>query len=138
MFPLFAARFFNDNEDSQPAPSTSTPKRGGTNGHPAGAGRVGAAGPRMGSLKALDLQTLPRDDGPPTELRTRKEKLAFYDQQCSYVGDRLYVSGETVAKNRDILRGSGITHIVNCVGFLYPPYFEDEFKYQTLYLQGRS
>jgi hypothetical protein len=132
MFPLFAARFFS--EDAPPPAGTATPRRAA----PAAPGAAPARGPsgRAGSLRALDLQTLPRDDGPPTELRTRKEKLAFYDQQCSYVGDRLYVSGETVARSRDILLGSSITHVVNCVGFLYPPYFEDDFKYKTLYLQG--
>lgn len=136
MFPLFTARFFNQGEDAQASPRTSTPKRGAAAQSNVAEGRAPGAACRIASLKALDLQTLPRDDGPPTELRTRKEKMDFFDRQCSHVGDRLYVSGETVAKRKDIMHGSSITHIVNCVGFLYPAYFQDEFTYQTLYLQG--
>lgn len=136
MFPLFTSRFLSKDEDvpvleqqtsrvhvDPPHLNTSAPKLGKLAG-------------KAPSLRALDLQTLPRDDGLPTELRTRKEKLAHYEQLCSFVGDRLYVGGEVVAKSRDILRSTAITHVINCVGFLYPPYFEDEFTYQTLYLQG--
>ena len=93
--------------------------------------------PRMSSaLRQLDLENLSRDNGPPTELRNRKEKLVRFEKECSQVGDGLYVGGEVVAKNKEILKGHGITHVVNCVGFLYPAYYEDEFRYQTLYLQG--
>lgn len=95
------------------------------------------AASRMGNLRVLDLRTLPRDDGPPTELRARKEKLAFFERQCSRVAEGLYVGAEHVARSRDTLREAGITHVVNCVGFLYPPYFENELRYQVLYLQGR-
>lgn len=94
------------------------------------------AASRMGNLRVLDLRTLPRDDGPPTELRARKEKLAFFERQCSRVAEGLYVGAEHVARSRETLREAGITHVVNCVGFLYPPYFEDELRYQVLYLQG--
>ena len=94
------------------------------------------AASRMGNLRVLDLRALPRDDGPPTELRARKEKLAHFERQCSRVGDGLYVGAEWVAKSREALAAAGITHVVNCVGFLYPPYFEAELAYQTLYLQG--
>lgn len=136
MFPLFAANFFNRDEDvavenvvpqilpTQARPHSPVPK---TSANHSGRGST---------LRPLDLQTLPRDDGPVTELRARKEKLAHYEIQCSHVGDCLYVGGEVVAKNRDILRQQNITHVINCVGFLYPAYFEDDLAYQTLYLQG--
>lgn len=87
------------------------------------------------SLRQLDLENLSREAAPITEVRNRKEKLARYEKDCSQVGDRLFVGGEAVAKNREILSGCQITHVVNCVGVLYPSYFEDELKYQTLYLQ---
>ena len=91
----------------------------------------------MGSLRVLDLRALPaRRRPPPTELRARKEKLAHFERQCSRVADGLYVGAEWVAKSREALADAGITHVVNCVGFLYPPYFEGELAYQTLYLQG--
>ncbi len=87
------------------------------------------------SLRQLDLGNLARDCGPPTELRNRKTKFAKYERDCSRVGDGLFVGGEVVAKSRDILLGCNITHVINCVGMLYPAYFEDELEYQTLYLQ---
>ena len=96
------------------------------------------AATRMGNLRVLDLRTLPRDDGPPTELRARKEKLAHFERQCSRVAEGLYVGAEHVARSREALRAAGITHVVNCVGFLYPPYFEGELQYKTLYLQGEA
>jgi hypothetical protein len=91
----------------------------------------------MGSaLRQLDLESLNREPGPPTELRNRKDKLARFEKECSRVGERLFVGGEVVAKSLEVLHASNITHIVNCVGFLYPAYFDDEFRYRTLYLQG--
>jgi hypothetical protein len=127
MFPLLAARFFKQEDvvdgnpprvqaivEVEPPP----PK------------------PFVGTLRTLDLQSLPRDvDGPPTEIRARKEKLAQFEKDCTHVGGSLFVSGEYVARNWEILSKSGISHVVNCVGFLYPPYFEKELSYLTLYLQ---
>jgi hypothetical protein len=127
LFPLFKQRFWDvegdpPTPDPLPQPSSSPIK-------PAGGGRVGP------NLK-VDLRTLPRDDGPPTELRSRKEKLSYYERQCSLVGEGLCVGAEVVAHNREVLKEAGITAVVNCVGFLYPAYFEDELDYLTLYLQG--
>lgn len=117
MFPLLAARFFKQ-EDAV----DGTPPR--------------VQNPFVGTLRTLDLQSLPRDvDGPPTEVRARKEKLAQFEKDCTHVGGSLFVSGEYVARNWEILSKSGISHVVNCVGFLYPPYFEKELSYLTLYLQ---
>lgn len=126
MFPLFSERFLNNPSGTSSPAALSNDAR--ANSAPAAA--------RIGSLRTLDLRALPREDGPPTELRTRKEKLAHFEKECTHVGDNIYVGAEAVAKSRQILQAAGITHVVNCVGFLYPPYFEDEVKYQTLYLQG--
>lgn len=40
-----------------------------------------------------------------------------------------------MAKNRQVLRQNGITHVLNCVGFVCPEYFKGEFVYKTLWLQ---
>lgn len=88
------------------------------------------------ALKALDLRALPRDDGPPTELRARRDKFAFFEQQCSEVSPGLFLGSDAVARNWDTLEAAGITHVVNCVGFIYPAYFESRLEYQVLYLQG--
>lgn len=90
------------------------------------------------NLKALDLRALPRDEGPPTELRARRDKFAFFEQECTRVLDGLYLGSDSVARNWDTLEAAGITHVVNCVGFIYPAYFEDRLSYRTLYLQGTS
>jgi len=134
MFPLFTSRFLK--KDGEVLREDSAPSSRRSSGQYASNNATGA--PKPSSLRALDLQILPRDDGPPTELRRKKEKLAHYETQCSHVGDRLFVGGEVVAKSLDILLQSDITHVVNCVGFLYPAYFESNFSYQTLYLQGNN
>lgn len=52
------------------------------------------------------------------------------------VSEGLFLGSEAVAKNREILVQSSITHVINCVGFIYPEYFKDELVYKTLRLQG--
>lgn len=135
-FPLFRDRFLQPlaGGDGSGAPNRGFPASSAPASDPALSPTKAAS--RMGNLRVLDLRALPRDDGPPTELRARKEKLAHFERQCSRVGDGLYVGAEWVAKSREALAAAGITHVVNCVGFLYPPYFEAELAYQTLYLQG--
>ena len=92
--------------------------------------------PHSKVLKALDLRALPRDEGPPTELRARRDKFAFFEQQCSEVAPGLFLGSDAVARNWDTLEAAGITHVVNCVGFIYPAYFEPKLTYKVLYLQG--
>lgn len=55
------------------------------------------------------------------------------------VADGLFVSGEAVARDRSILQQHNISHVVNCVGALYPEYFKaDGIQYKTLWLQGAA
>ena len=136
-YPLFRQRFLQPlacGDGNAAAAAAAPPPPACAPADPALSPTKAAA--RMGGLRVLDLRALPRDDGPPTELRARKEKLAHYERQCSRVAPGLYVGAEWVAKSRAALAEAGITHVVNCVGFLYPPYFEPELAYQTLYLQG--
>ncbi|CAN4124097.1 unnamed protein product [Withania somnifera] len=71
----------------------------------------------------------------PREFEFKKDKLAFFNKECSKIVDRIYLGSDTVAKNRDILRENGITHVLNCVGFSCPEYFKDDLVYKTLWLQ---
>jgi hypothetical protein len=140
-FPLFRERFLQPLQEGNAPPAglaalAACP--GSQGGCPDPQLSPTKAASRMGNLRVLDLRALPRDDGPPTELRARKEKLAHFERQCSRVAEGLYVGAEHVAKSRESLRQAGITHVVNCVGFLYPPYFEDELQYKVLYLQGEA
>lgn len=87
-------------------------------------------------LTGLDLTALQREDGPPTELQARREKFTYFEKHCSEVADGLYIGSDAVAKSRQTLKDAHITHVINCVGFLYPSYFKDELSYKVLYLQG--
>ncbi len=87
-------------------------------------------------ISSLDLSALPRDEGPPSELQARREKFAYFEKHCSEVSEGLFLGSDAVARSRETLRDARITHVVNCVGNLYPSYFKDELTYQTLFLQG--
>lgn len=63
------------------------------------------------------------------------KRISFFDKECSKVADHVYLSGDAVAKNREILRKNGITHVLNCVGFVCPEYFKSDLIYKTLWLQ---
>lgn len=86
------------------------------------------------NLRTLDLKTLPREDGPPSESQLRRQKYLYYEKKCSEVADGLYLGGDCVAKTRHLLQECGITHVVNCVGFICQEYFKGELQYKTLYL----
>ncbi|KHN13866.1 Dual specificity protein phosphatase 1 [Glycine soja] len=65
----------------------------------------------------------------------KRDKIAFFDKECSKVADHVYLGGDAVARDRDILKHNGITHVLNCVGFVCPEYFKADFVYRTLWLQ---
>ncbi|KAK1355399.1 Protein-tyrosine-phosphatase MKP1 [Heracleum sosnowskyi] len=65
----------------------------------------------------------------------KKDKIAVYDKECSKVVEHIYLGGDGVARDRVILKQHGITHILNCVGFVCPEYFKSDFVYRTLWLQ---
>ncbi|KQK07754.1 protein-tyrosine-phosphatase MKP1 isoform X2 [Brachypodium distachyon] len=95
-----------------------------------GASKAGCGGPasaKPGEGLRLDLSTL-RSQG-------RKDQIAFFDKECSKVAEHVYLGGDAVAKNREILRKNGITHVLNCVGFVCPEYFKSDLVYRTLWLQ---
>ncbi|OMO81604.1 hypothetical protein COLO4_23487 [Corchorus olitorius] len=73
--------------------------------------------------------------GSNMEFQLRKDKLAFYDKECSRIADHIYLGSDAVAKNREVLRKNGITHVLNCVGFVCPEYFKNDLVYKTLWLQ---
>jgi len=47
----------------------------------------------------------------------------------------MYISGKEVAYNKTILKGNGITHILNLAGDLCKEKFPDDFDYKTYYLK---
>lgn len=87
-----------------------------------------------GERLKLDLSSIQRIPEKNAGL-VKREKIAFFDKECSKVADHIYLGGDAVAKDRDILKQHGITHILNCVGFVCPEYFQADFVYRTLWLQ---
>ncbi|CAA0818262.1 Protein-tyrosine-phosphatase MKP1 [Striga hermonthica] len=78
----------------------------------------------------------PRENpAPDREFECRKDKLAFFDKECSRILNHIYLGSDAVAKNRETLLKNGITHVLNCVGFSCPEYFKNELVYKTLWLQ---
>lgn len=89
---------------------------------------------KSGERLKLDLSTIQRDPDKNGGL-VKREKIAFFDKKCSKVAEHIYLGGDAVAKDKDILKQNGITHILNCVGFVCPEYFRADFVYRTLWLQ---
>ncbi|KAG6601017.1 Protein-tyrosine-phosphatase MKP1, partial [Cucurbita argyrosperma subsp. sororia] len=82
----------------------------------------------------LDLSTIQRNPDKNCGL-VKRDKIAFFDKECSKVAEHVYLGGDAVARDRDILQQNAITHVLNCVGFVCPEYFKDDFVYRTLWLQ---
>ncbi|KAH1160637.1 hypothetical protein GLYMA_11G243900v4 [Glycine max] len=72
---------------------------------------------------------------PTKDFLFKRDKLAFFDKECSRIAEHIYLGSDTVAKNHELLRQNGITHVLNCVGFVCPEYFKGDFVYKTLWLQ---
>lgn len=72
---------------------------------------------------------------PTQDFQFKRDKLAFFDKECSRIAEHIYLGSDTVAKNHELLRQKGITHVLNCVGFVCPEYFKSDFVYKTLWLQ---
>ncbi|KAJ8773534.1 hypothetical protein K2173_005780 [Erythroxylum novogranatense] len=85
-----------------------------------------------GSVQQLENSGL---EQPVREFQFKKDKLAFFDKECSRIADHVYLGSDAVAKNREVLRQNGITHVLNCVGFVCPEYFKNDLVYKTLWLQ---
>lgn len=83
----------------------------------------------------LDVIQQNKDICERTELQIKQDKFAYFDKECSQILDYIYIGSEGVARNRKTLYENGITHVLNCVGFVCPEYFPQDFSYKTLWLQ---
>ncbi|CAM8962043.1 hypothetical protein QQ045_003658 [Rhodiola kirilowii] len=95
-------------------------------------GRIDAN--RTGERLKLDMSVIQQEPEKNGGL-LKRDKIAFFDKKCSKVAEHIYLGGDAVAKDRHILNQNGITHILNCVGFVCPEYFKADFAYRTLWLQ---
>ncbi|CAI5535792.1 unnamed protein product [Closterium sp. Naga37s-1] len=88
-------------------------------------------------LGALHARTERDFNAEAMEVRARKEKFAFFEKDCSRVLEHVFVGSDYVARSPEILREAGVTHVLNCVGFVCPEYFPGDIVYKTLWLQVR-
>ncbi|CAN8279392.1 unnamed protein product [Cochlearia groenlandica] len=93
------------------------------------------SGNKTGERLKLDLSTTQNRVQDKSSGLAKREKIAYFDKECSKVADHIYVGGDAVAKDKSILEKNGITHILNCVGFTCPEYFKSDFCYRSLWLQ---
>ncbi|KRW99600.1 hypothetical protein PPERSA_01209 [Pseudocohnilembus persalinus] len=87
-----------------------------------------------------NLQYIPgktRTDQTGTEACADPIKLQqIYADICSeVVPGKLYLSGQNVAFNKQLLQEVGITHIINCAGNVCPSKFTEEIQYKTYFLK---
>eukprot|EP00960_Hanusia_phi_P011234 328637-Hanusia_phi.AAC.5 len=82
-------------------------------------------------LDVSKAQELPRE---PTERQLRKEKLDKYEKECTRVTDFLYVGGLHVAQNLELLKGVGISHIINCSKITSEDFYPESFTYMSIYI----
>ncbi|CAI8592167.1 unnamed protein product [Vicia faba] len=111
-----------------------TPGGGRGNGN----GNSSSVNNNNGERLKLDLSSIQQNsnhDGRSNGGLVKRDKIAFFDKECSKVADHVYLGGDAVAKDRGILKKNGITHVLNCVGFVCPEYFKADFVYRTLWLQ---
>ena len=58
----------------------------------------------------LDLSSFQKNQDPALGAGlVRRDKIAFFDKECSKVADHIYLGGGDVAQNREILKQHGIT-----------------------------
>ncbi|KAJ8540351.1 hypothetical protein K7X08_030270 [Anisodus acutangulus] len=105
----------------------------------AGSDDIGEWGPLPSTPSSerlkLDLSNMHKNPPETNGGLVRREKIAFFDKECSKVAEHVYLGGDAVAKDKDILKQNRITHVLNCVGFVCPEYFKSDFVYRTLWLQ---
>jgi protein-tyrosine phosphatase len=66
--------------------------------------------------------------------QSMKDRLAFFDKDCSLVEERLFLGSETVSKDKALLKQNGVTHILNCAGTICLESHPDDFVYKWLSL----
>jgi hypothetical protein len=142
VFPLFRSRYLGGARPYVPDISNVETRRDqGDNANcsdsnPSSTGLALGGGPAK--LGRLDLRALAREDGEPTEVGARRHKMAAFEKKCSEVIDKLFISGEFVAKHRPTIQANRITHVINCVAALYPPFHQEICTYKNFFLNGVS
>ncbi|XP_078429454.1 mitogen-activated protein kinase phosphatase 1 [Wolffia australiana] len=90
--------------------------------------------PLQVSRPIFEPWSIPGSDDEPDSKPHLSSRFSRFDKECSKVADHIYVGGDAVARDREILRKNAITHILNCVGGSSAEYFKPELVYKTLWL----
>ena len=60
----------------------------------------------------------------------------YYKYVCSeIVPNFIYLGGDKVASNKELLQENGITHVINCAADHSSNYFADSLTYKTYHLK---
>ncbi|KAI5431516.1 hypothetical protein KIW84_035630 [Lathyrus oleraceus] len=124
----------SDDIGEWPQPPITPGGRGNGNGY----GNSSSINNNNGERLKLDLSSIQQNNNHDSRNNgglVKRDKIAFFDKECSKVAEHVYLGGDAVAKDRGILKRNGITHVLNCVGFVCPEYFKADFVYRTLWLQ---
>ena len=81
----------------------------------------------------LDLENLEIRDTTKNELI-----LEYYTEKLSEIHPNVFISGDTVARNEELLRSIGITHIINCAGNVCENYFPEDFYYIKYFMKDSN
>ncbi len=76
---------------------------------------------------------------PKIEEQVEKINKAEFSKICSEIlPNFLYLSGQDVSSNIDILKENKITHIINAAAEICESFFSNEMKYLNLYLRDQA
>lgn len=108
--------------------------------------------PKMSSLSLQGIQNKTQEKEGVSEVQDVKAlegldirdtvrnelKLEFYNQKISQMQEGIFVSGDLVARNKDLLLETGITHIINCAGNVCLNYHSEVFSYTTYFIKDSN
>ena len=91
----------------------------------------------MKSFK-IDLSDLSLSEDSNTDKflppESKATKIARCDKICSPITNSLFLGSDTIAKDSNLLKRQGITHVLNCAGTICDNYYPNEFTYKKLHL----
>ena len=119
--------------------ATARPAAGGGGLPPLGLGKLGGGSgapaltaPKINLAGLTSSYDRENDDGRMSQA----EKLRIFSKKCSQITEELYLGADEVARDLAVLRGNGITHVLNTAGVACANYHEgtSELQYRVVHL----
>lgn len=107
-----------------PAPPVEKQEQRQTQGQSEAISTASSATDPLVAAAATTLTAAPPSDFQFTEGQLRRESLSDCEYECSQITKFLFVGGQRVAENLDLLRDKEITRILNCALSVTPNYHE--------------